>query len=410
MYFDNSIQVTLVHSSSEREAAEAVPIETRKMGGRKIGQAMQAEMDLLLQSSKRSGQATLISAPPGAGKTYFLVNQLFPAATARELTVLFVSSRVAINLQQKRALAKAIGQEELLNNLTAQGLQQQEQIGNVTIVTYQRLFQMFRDPERAAKLASVDLFVFDEVHALLHDATFVPYTDAIRRRVPEVFANAGRIYLSATPQSTTAELGRFLQAIEGEPFRNIFFVDIFSGLRISEILGLRWNDVDFENGCIYVRQQLMQNQERGDFSYFLAAPKEGKQRKVILANAVLDAIHKQHIHQLKQRMAAGELWDNSFDLVFTNNFGRPLNRRTVYKHLKCVLRDCGMGDYTFHSLRHSFATISLENGDDIKTVQTNLGHYAASFTLKTYVHVSDQMQRNSAARMQELIASLPRAK
>ena len=206
MYFDNSIQVTLVHSSSEREAAEAVPIETRKMGGRKIGQAMQAEMDLLLQSSKRSGQATLISAPPGAGKTYFLVNQLFPAATARELTVLFVSSRVAINLQQKRALAKAIGQEELLNNLTAQGLQQQEQIGNVTIVTYQRLFQMFRDPERAAKLASVDLFVFDEVHALLHDATFVPYTDAIRRRVPEVFANASRIYLSATPQSTLLEL------------------------------------------------------------------------------------------------------------------------------------------------------------------------------------------------------------
>ena len=96
--------------------------------------------------------------------------------------------------------------------------------------------------------------------------------------------------------------------------------------------------------------------------------------------------------------------------MFTNEFGHPLNHQTVYKHLKRALRSCGMGDYTFHSLRHSFATISLENGDDIKTVQTNLGHYAASFTLKTYVHVSDQMQRNSAARMQELIASLPRAK
>lgn len=179
---------------------------------------MQAEMDLLLQSSKRSGQATLISAPPGTGKTYFLVNQLFPAAAARELTVFFISSRVAINLQQKRALAKAIGQEDLLNNLTAQGLQQQEQIGNVTIVTYQRLFQMFRDPERAAKLASVDLFVFDEVHALLHDATFVPYTDAIRRRVPEVFANAGRIYLSATPQSTLLEL------CKAETAKNLFIM------------------------------------------------------------------------------------------------------------------------------------------------------------------------------------------
>ena len=104
--------------------------------------------------------------------------------------------------------------------------------------------------------------------------------------------------------------------------------------------------------------------------------------------------------------AAGPLWNNPFDLVFTNEFGRALNHQTVYKHLKRLLRSCGMGDYTFHSLRHSFATISLENGDDIKTVQTNLGHSTASFTLKTYAHVSDQMQRSSAARMEELISSL----
>lgn len=208
---------------------------------------------------------------------------------------------------------------------------------------------------------------------------------------------------------TTAELSRFLQAIDGKQFRNIFFIDIFSGLRLSEILGLRWEDVDFANGCIYVRQQLMQNQERGNFSYYLAAPKGGKHRKVILANTVLGAIQKQRAKQLKQRMAAGVLWDNDFNLVFTNDFSRPLNRRTAYKHLKRILLDCSMGNYTFHSLRHSFAAISLENGDDIKTVQTNLGHYAASFTLKTYAHVSDQMQRNSAARMDALIASLPEA-
>ena len=248
------------------------------------------------------------------------------------------------------------------------------------------------------------------IHGVLHSLLESALRDEILLRNVSEKCKLPRVTQTQVKAITTAELGRFLQAIEGEQFRNIFFVDIFSGLRLSEILGLRWDDVDFDHDCIYVRQQLMQNQERGDFSYFLAAPKEGKQRKVILANAVLGAIQKQHIHQLKQRMAAGELWDNSFDLVFTNDFGRPLNRRTVYKHLKRVLKDCGMGDYTFHSLRHSFATISLENGDDIKTVQTNLGHYAASFTLKTYVHVSDQMQRNSAARMEELIASLPRAK
>lgn len=65
-----------------------------------------------------------------------------------------------------------------------------------------------------------------------------------------------------------------------------------------------------------------------------------------------------------------------------------------------------MEGYTFRSLRHSFATISLENGDDIKTVQENLGHHAASFTLKIYAHISNQMQKNSAARMERLISSL----
>lgn len=58
---------------------------------------------------------------------------------------------------------------------------------------------------------------------------------------------------------------------------------------------------------------------------------------------------------------------------------------------------------------YSFATISIENGDDIKTVQANLGHHAAAFTLKTYAHVSDRMQQNSAARMEELISSLEAA-
>lgn len=66
---------------------------------------------------------------------------------------------------------------------------------------------------------------------------------------------------------TTAELANFLNAIEKEPFRNIFFVDIFTGLRQAEILGLCWHDIDWENGCIYIRNQLQQRQVRGDFSY-----------------------------------------------------------------------------------------------------------------------------------------------
>lgn len=70
-------------------------------------------------------------------------------------------------------------------------------------------------------------------------------------------------------------------------------------------------------------------------------------------------------------MAAGPLWENRLDLVFTNKLGGPPNRRTVYKHLKKALIENWLSEYTLHSLRHSFATISLENGDNIKMVQTN---------------------------------------
>ena len=248
------------------------------------------------------------------------------------------------------------------------------------------------------------------IHGVLHNMLESAVRDELLLRNVSERCSLPRVTQHQVRAITTAELSRFLQAIDGKQFRNIFFIDIFSGLRLSEILGLRWDDVDFDYDCIYVRQQLQQKQIKGDFSYFLAPPKEGKQRKIILAQNAMQVLRHQRAKQLEQRLAAGALWDNSFHLVFTNDFGQPLNRRTVYKHLKRILLDCGMGNYTFHSLRHSFATISLENGDDIKTMQTNLGHYAASFTLKTYAHVSDQMQRNSAARMDALIASLPKAK
>ncbi len=248
------------------------------------------------------------------------------------------------------------------------------------------------------------------IHGVLHNMLESAVRDELLLRNVSERCSLPRVTQHQVRAITTAELSRFLHAIDGKQFRNIFFIDIFSGLRLSEILGLRWDDVDFDYDCIYVRQQLQQKQIKGDFSYFLAPPKEGKQRKIILAQNAMQVLRHQRAKQLEQRLAAGALWDNSFHLVFTNDFGQPLNRRTVYKHLKRILLDCGMGNYTFHSLRHSFATISLENGDDIKTVQTNLGHYAASFTLKTYAHVSDQMQRNSAARMDALIASLPKAK
>ena len=86
--------------------------------------------------------------------------------------------------------------------------------------------------------------------------------------------------------------------------------------------------------------------------------------------------------------------------------GRPLNRRTIYKHFKRIVAAIGAPNLRFHDLRHSYAVASIRGGDDIKTVQTNLGHATAAFTLDVYGHTTEQMKRESAARMDAYIQSL----
>lgn len=116
--------------------------------------------------------------------------------------------------------------------------------------------------------------------------------------------------------------------------------------------------------------------------YSLVPSKENKERRIVLAKSAMQILRQQRTKQQKQKLRAGAQWDNQYNLVFTNKFTKPLHHFSVYSHLKRILKECGMEGYTFHSPRHSFASISIENGDDIKTVQMNLGHHAAAFTLK----------------------------
>jgi integrase len=92
--------------------------------------------------------------------------------------------------------------------------------------------------------------------------------------------------------------------------------------------------------------------------------------------------------------------------VFTNGLGEHLHPQTVYNHLKKVAGKAEAPDVCVHDLRHTYAVLSLQNGDDVKTVQGNLGHATAAFTLDVYGHVSEKMKKDSADRMQNYFASL----
>lgn len=94
---------------------------------------------------------------------------------------------------------------------------------------------------------------------------------------------------------------------------------------------------------------------------------------------------------------------NYHSLVFTNELSKSLNRRTVYKHLKKILSSIVLDDCYFYTLRHTFATLSLQNGDDVLTVKENLGDHSAAFTLNTYGYLIQAMRRDSAKRMEKAV-------
>ena len=180
---------------------------------------------------------------------------------------------------------------------------------------------------------------------------------------------------------------------------------ITTGMRKGEVLGLTWDAVDFSRGTILIDKQLQRPRE-GDGKCILITTKNGKSRKLKPAREVMNVLYRTKKQQMAWQLEHGECFQNPMNLVFTNEFGGYLNPNTVYNHFKEVVAQIGAPDIRFHDMRHSYAVAALQAGDDVKTVQGNLGHATAAFTLDVYGHVTDQMKEESANRMERFIHSV----
>lgn len=200
------------------------------------------------------------------------------------------------------------------------------------------------------------------------------------------------------------QTAQFLERIQGNPYELLLKVDLFTGLREGELLGLPWDCVDFERGTILVRQQLRREQRKGG-QYYITQPKNNKSRRLMPAPSVMNLLRMQKARQAQQRLLAGPAWQDS-GLVFTNEFGRYVSYRAVYDSFKRIVRQMGLPDLRIHDLRHTYAVNAIRAGDDIKTVQSNLGHATAAFTLDVYGHFTDDMRRDSSQRMEKFISGL----
>lgn len=241
------------------------------------------------------------------------------------------------------------------------------------------------------------------VHGILHCALQQAIACDYLSRNPADACKLPKVTKPEIKPLEPVEIARLLKEAEQDDYCNLFIVAMFTGMRQGELLGLAWECVDFQTGIITVKQQL----QCKDGNYFLETPKSGKNRTILPAPIVMDALRNQMERQQKEQEQAGKMWDNQFNLVFTDALGKYLVRRTVVKHFKKISQRAGISDDArFHDLRHSFAVSSLYAGDDIKTVQANLGHATAQFTLDVYGHVTQKMRQDSANRMQKFYEQL----
>ena len=166
-------------------------------------------------------------------------------------------------------------------------------------------------------------------------------------------------------------------------------------MRKSEIIGLSWDCVSFNRSGIRIYRQL----QYFDGQYGFLPLKNNKSRSFTAPPLAIEALREQKRRQAEWKLKAGSTWNNQDNLVFTDELGHNLSHNSVYKNSKAVMRLIGTPEIRFHDLRHSFATAALQCGVNVKMVQEALGHHTAAFTLDTYGHVTDDMQREAAAKM-----------
>ena len=277
---------------------------------------------------------------------------------------------------------------------------------SLTTHDIQEFYNSLRTPSENRKALSAK--TIKNIHGILHHALQQAMLNNYIRTNPSNSCVIPRATKKKVKPLNEYQIADFLKAIKGHKYESMFLVALFTGIRQGEVCGLQWECVDFDDGTILIDKQLqsLRGKTRGDSEkYSLVPTKNGKERTITAAPYVMELLWK-----TKQRQNANrKLWGNAFqenDLVFTDELGNRITPQALYRAFKIIVTESGMPMVRFHDLRHSYAVISLKSGDDVKTVQENLGHATAAFTLDTYGHVTEKMKKDSANRMEAFIKSV----
>ena len=269
--------------------------------------------------------------------------------------------------------------------------------------TVQHFYNELAKPSKpdAAPLSAKSI---KNIHGVLHKALQQAVLLNYIRYNPTTACVLPKIVKKEIHPLTDQQTAQLLNLLKGSKYEIPLTVDLFTGLREGELLGLIWDCVDFEKGTILVNKQLRRSQRKGG-TYYFSPPKNNKSRTITPAPYVMKLLQAQKVQQARQRLMAGPAWEDS-GLVFTNEFGRYISYRAIFDSFKRIVKRIGLSDARIHDLRHTYAVNCIRAGDDIKTVQSNLGHATAAFTLDVYGHFTDDMRSVSAQRMEGFIANV----
>ena len=279
-------------------------------------------------------------------------------------------------------------------------------LDSLTTQDIQEFYNRLRFPSENRKALSAK--TIKNIHGILHHALQQAMLNNYIRTNPSNSCVIPRVTKKKVKPLNEYQIADFLKAIKGHKYENLFLVALFTGIRQGEICGLQWECVNFDDGTILIDKQLqsLRGKTRGDSEKYILVPtKNGKERTITAAPYVMELLWKTKQSQNANRKTWGKAIQEN-DLVFTDEFGNRITPQALYRAFKIIVTESGMPMVRFHDLRHSYAVISLKSGDDVKTVQENLGHATAAFTLDVYGHVTEKMKKDSADRMQAFIKSV----
>ena len=192
-------------------------------------------------------------------------------------------------------------------------------------------------------------------------------------------------------------------AVQDERLGIGIILSLFTGIRLGELLGLKFEDIDFENKTITIRRTLNRlkiydNSEKKT-DIVIGEPKTNKAKRTIPLQDFLVPLLKSHRAKMRtEQIKVANLYIND-GFVMCNEFGKHLEPTTYQKFFKNMLKTAGIQDTNFHTLRHTFATRALESGFDVKVLADILGHADASTTLNKYAHALPDHKKSSMEKL-----------